>query len=48
MRLRAEQVSQPITANSGKWREGLTPAEIAAVRTRTTELYARFGRTLPD
>ena len=27
MRLRAEQVARPITANSGKWRDGLTPAE---------------------
>ena len=32
MRLRAEQVSQPITPNSGKWRNGLTAAEIAMIR----------------
>jgi hypothetical protein len=48
MRLRAEQIARPIIANSGKWREGLTPAEIAEVRARTAELYARFGRSLPE
>ena len=48
MRLRAEQVAQPITANSGKWRDGLTAAEVATIRTRTADLYTRFGRTLPE
>jgi hypothetical protein len=48
MRLRAEQVSRPITPNSGKWRDGLTDAEVATIRARTTDLYARFGRTLPE
>lgn len=48
MRLRAEQVARPITANSGKWREGLTRPEVAAIRARTAGLYARFGRQLPD
>jgi Sulfotransferase family len=48
MRLRAEQVARPITANSGKWREGLTPGEVAEVRRRTAGLYAGFGRMLPE
>lgn len=48
MRLRAEQVSRPIAANSGKWRTGLTPAEAAAVRVRTAALYERLGRRLPE
>jgi hypothetical protein len=48
MRLRAEQVSRPIAPNSGKWREGLTAAEAAAVRARTAELYARLGGRMPE
>jgi hypothetical protein len=48
MRLRAEQVSRPITKNSGKWREGLTAAEAATVRARTGELYARLGGRMPE
>ncbi len=48
MRLRAEQVSQPITPNSGKWRTGLTAVEIATIASRTSRLYAQFGRTLPE
>ena len=48
MRLRAEQVSRPITQNSGKWREGLTAAEAAAVRARTGALYARLGGRMPE
>lgn len=43
MRLRADQVRQPIRPNSGKWRSGLTPDEIATVRERTAALWARLG-----
>ncbi len=48
MRLRAEQVSRPIAANSGKWRSGLTAAEAAEVRARTGEIYARLGGRMPE
>lgn len=48
MRLRAEQVSRPISANTGKWRTGLTPADAARIRTRTAELYAKLGGTMPE
>ena len=48
MRLRAEQVSRPIAANSGKWRDGLTLAEAAAIRARTADLYARLGGRMPE
>ncbi len=48
MRLRAEQVAQPIRPNAGAWRTGLTAAEAAAVRSRTAELYARLGGVMPD
>ena len=47
MRLRAEQVSQPIRPNAGAWRDGLTTAEADAVRARTADLYARLGGTMP-
>jgi hypothetical protein len=48
MRLRAEQVAQPIRPNAGAWRTGLTPAEALEVRHRTAGLYASLGGVMPD
>lgn len=43
MRLRADQVRQPIRPNSGKWRSGLSEGEIAEVRVRTGALWQALG-----
>jgi hypothetical protein len=43
MAVRHEQVSQPIRANSGKWREVLSAAQAEQVRGRTGTLAQRLG-----
>jgi hypothetical protein len=43
MRLRAQQVAEPIRPNSGKWRTELAPAEIARIRAATGPLFAALG-----
>ena len=40
---RAAQVRAPIHANTGQWREALTPAEIAQIRARTGTLWSAMG-----
>lgn len=40
---RVEQVSRPITARSGRWREALDESEAAAVLASTADVAARLG-----
>jgi hypothetical protein len=43
MRLRADQVSQPIRPNTGQWRSALSQEEIARIRDRTGALWQALG-----
>lgn len=43
MRLRTQQVAEPIRPNDGKWRTHLSAAEIDRVRARTASLFEALG-----
>lgn len=48
MRIRHEQVSQPIHDNNGKWREVLSEAQAMEVRNRTAMLASQLGYPLGE